>query len=73
MNEQTELVDMTAAVRTTPVTRDTRGPRGRSGRVRWLVALVVSVLVIGLAGGATVLLTASAGDAAVLAWVPASR
>jgi hypothetical protein len=43
---------------------------GRS-RLRWLVALIVLVLVVGAAAGAALLLTASAGDAAVLAYVPA--
>jgi hypothetical protein len=39
--------------------------------VKWLVALVVSLLVVGTAAGATLMLTAASGDAAVLAWAPA--
>ena len=58
-------------VPTEPVLTTVRPSRGNAGRIRWFVALVVTVVVLGLAGGATLLLTASAGDAAVLAWVPA--
>lgn len=61
------------AVPTVPVTSSPKaspaGP-GRS-RVRWLVALVATVLVAGTAAGATSLLTRDAGEAEVLAWTPA--
>lgn len=55
----------TSPVSSTPMTRP-----GRS-RVKWLVAAVVTLLVVGSAAGATLLLTADAGDAAVLSWAPA--
>ena len=56
---------------TVPVVAAPVAPRGRRSRLRWLVAMIVVVLVLGTAAGATLLLTASAGDAAVLAYVPA--
>ncbi len=68
MVDHVEPVLTVSAVTTEPLAAGARPARGRA---RWLVALVVAVLVLGLAGGATLLLTASAGDAAVLAWVPA--
>jgi len=43
---------------------------GRS-RIKWLVAALVTVLVVGTAAGATLVLTADAGDPAVLGWTPA--
>ncbi len=74
MNDMTDLgepIAVTEAVAAVPVAASVRAPGGARSRARWLIALVVAVLVLGLAGGATLLLTASAGDAAVLAWVPA--
>ena len=56
---------------TVPVVAAPVAPRGRRSRLRWLVAMIVTVLVVGTAAGATLLLTASAGDATVLAYVPA--
>jgi Protein of unknown function (DUF3352) len=56
---------------TTPIVAPPAAARPGRSRLRWLVALVVTVLVAGTAAGATLLLTASAGDAAVLAYVPA--
>ncbi len=60
------------AVPTTPVAPVTAaGPaRGSRSRVRWLAALVVTVVVVGLAAGATLLLTSDSGDPAVLAYAP---
>ncbi|MDP2350572.1 MAG: DUF3352 domain-containing protein [Chloroflexota bacterium] len=57
-------------VPTTPVSTAPTARPGRS-RVRWLVAALVTLLVVGSAAGATLLLTADAGDPAVLAWAPA--
>jgi hypothetical protein len=57
-------------VPTTPVAPIAAARPGRS-RVRWLIALVVSLLVVGTAAGATLMLTAASGDPAVLAWAPA--
>jgi hypothetical protein len=54
-----------------PVVQAPAAPRSRRGRLRWLVALVITALVVATAAGATLLLTASAGDSAVLAYVPA--
>jgi len=71
MTNHVEPVTPADVVPTVPLAAARRSARGAGGRVRWLVALVVAALVLGLAGGATLLLTASAGDAAVLAWVPA--
>jgi hypothetical protein len=59
------------AAPTVPVVATQAAPRSGRSRLRWLVALIVTVLVAGTAAGATLLLTASAGDAAVLAYVPA--
>jgi hypothetical protein len=59
-----------ASAPTAPVTATPAGRPGRS-RLRWLIALVVVALVAGTAAGATLMLTASAGDPEVLAWVPA--
>ena len=56
---------------TIPVVAAPPAPRSGRSKLRWLVALVITVLVAGTAGAATLLLTASAGDAAVLAYVPA--
>ena len=55
----------TGPVSTTPMNRP-----GRS-RVRWLIAAVIALVVVGSAAGATLLLTADAGDPAVLSWAPA--
>ncbi len=57
-------------VPTAPVATVAAGRPGRS-RVKWLLAGVLSLLVVGVAAGATLMLTASAGDPAVLAWAPA--
>lgn len=43
---------------------------GRS-RARWLVAAVLTLLVVGTAAGAALMLTADGGDPDVLAWTPA--
>ncbi|MEI7743586.1 MAG: DUF3352 domain-containing protein [Chloroflexota bacterium] len=43
---------------------------GRSP-VRWLAAALVTLVVVGLAAGATMFLTSDAGDPGVLAWTPA--
>ncbi len=59
------------AAPTVPVVATPTTPRAGRSRLRWLVALIVTVLVLGTAAGATLFLTASAGDAAVLAYVPA--
>jgi Protein of unknown function (DUF3352) len=47
-------------------------PTARPGgsRIKWLVALVVTVLVAGTAAGATLLLTGSETTSAVAAWAP---
>jgi hypothetical protein len=55
---------------TSPVQAITGARPGRS-RLKWLVAAVVVLLVVGTAAGATLLLTSDAGDPAVLAWAPA--
>ena len=39
--------------------------------MKWLIAAVVTLLIVGTAAGATLMLTASAGNADVLAWTPA--
>ncbi len=57
-------------VPTTPVSTTPTARPGRS-RVRWLVAAVVTLLVVGTAAGATLMLTADGGDPAVLSWTPA--
>ena len=60
-------------VPTAPVAPVASVPASRPGRSRlkWLVAAVVTLLVVGTAAGATLMLTASSGDPAVLAWAPA--
>jgi hypothetical protein len=58
------------AVPTAPVSTTTASRPGRS-RLKWLVAGLVVLLVAGTAAGATLLLTAKAGDPGVLAWAPA--
>jgi len=65
------LVPAVDAAPTVPVVATQLAPRSGRGRLRWLVALIITVLVAGTAAGATLLFTASAGDAAVLAYVPA--
>lgn len=57
-------------VATAPVAAATSPRVGRS-RAKWLVAAAVSLLVVGAAAGATLMLTADAGDASVLEWTPA--
>ncbi len=58
-----------APVATMPVTGTMRSRPGGS-RLRWLVALVVTILVAGTAVGAAALLTGDSGTADVLAWTP---
>ena len=57
-------------VPTAPVEQAATSRPGRS-RVKWLIAALVTLLVVGTAAGATLMLTASAGNADVLAWTPA--
>ncbi|MHB8892888.1 MAG: DUF3352 domain-containing protein [Candidatus Limnocylindrales bacterium] len=57
-------------VPTTPVSTTAPARPGRS-RVKWLVAGLVTLLVVGTAAGATLMLTAAPGDSAVVAWAPA--
>ena len=57
-------------VPTEPVSPVQSSRPGRS-RIKWLVALVVTLLVVGTAAGATLMLTGAAGDPAVLSWAPA--
>jgi Protein of unknown function (DUF3352) len=54
-------------------TRVAATPSARPGgsRLKWLVAVVVTVLVAGTAVGAAALLTGDSGNADVLAWTPA--
>jgi hypothetical protein len=60
------------AVATSPVAATAApGPTGRKHRLRWIAALVVTLLVAGTAAGATLLLTSDSGDPEVLAWTPA--
>ena len=62
----------TDAVPTSPVeTTQAAGSRGGKHRLRWIAALVVTLLVAGTAAGATLLLTSDSGDPEVLAWTPA--
>lgn len=56
-------------VATLPVSGSMASRPGGS-RLKWLVALVVTILVAGTAVGATVLLTGDSGAADVLAWTP---
>ena len=58
------------AAPTAPVATARPAGPGRS-RLRWLVAGIVTLLVVGTAAGATFLLTRDAGDPDVLAWTPA--
>jgi hypothetical protein len=58
-----------AAAPTTVVAPATRGRAGRS-KLKWAVALVVTVLVAGTAAAAAAVLTAGAGAPAIQAWVP---
>ena len=58
------------AAPTAPVAAARPAGPGRS-RLRWLVAGIVTLLVVGTAAGATFLLTRDAGDPDVLAWTPA--
>ena len=57
------------AAPTAPVAAARPAGPGRS-RLRWLVAGIVTLLVVGTAAGATFLLTRDAGDPDVLAWTP---
>jgi hypothetical protein len=59
-----------AAAPTTPVVASPASRPGGS-RIKWLVALVVTVLVAGTAAGATLLLTGSESASAVSSWAPA--
>ena len=61
---------MFEAVPTTPVAPTVGARPGRS-RLKWLAAGLVTLLVVGTAAGATLLLTSDSGDPAVLAWTPA--
>ena len=54
---------------TAPVASTVAAGPGRN-RLRWLIAGVVTLLVVGAAAGATLLLTRDAGDPDVLAWTP---
>ncbi|OGO59716.1 MAG: hypothetical protein A2V85_05875 [Chloroflexi bacterium RBG_16_72_14] len=58
------------AAPTAPVAVATTAGPGRS-RLRWLIAGLVTLLVVGTAAGATFLLTRDAGDPDVLVWAPA--
>ncbi len=58
------------AVPTAPVAATAAAPRGGRHRLRWIAALVVTLLVAGTAAGATLLLTGDSGDPDVLAWTP---
>jgi hypothetical protein len=58
------------AAPTMPVAMAASAGPGRS-RLRWLIAGIVTLLVVGAAAGATFLLTRDAGDPDVLAWTPA--
>ncbi len=63
------------AVQPAPISAVTPVPPVRAGtgrsRVRWLAAIVVTVIVALGAAGATLLLTAGAGNPEVLSWTPA--
>jgi hypothetical protein len=59
-----------ASVATAPVAPAVTSRPGRS-RTRWIAALIVTLLVVGTAAGATLMLTADAGNPGVLAWTPA--
>lgn len=64
--------DPAPAVATSPVAgAAARGSRGRAGRLRWIAALAVTLVVVGAAAGATLLLTGDSGDPDVLAYTPA--
>lgn len=58
------------AVATAPVETAKAGPRPGRSMIKWIVAAVVVLLVAGTAAGATLLLTSTSGDPAVLAWSP---
>ncbi len=58
-------------VPTSPVTPPPAAARPGRNRLKWLVAGLVTLLVVGTAAGASVLLTSDSGDPAVLAWTPA--
>lgn len=65
-------VEAASPIATQPVSTIPGGPAapGRN-RLRWLVALVVTVFVVGAAGISTFLLTREAGAPEVLSWAPA--
>jgi hypothetical protein len=54
-----------------PVTPVTTTRRGGRSPVRWFVAALVILLLVGVGAGAVTMLTAQAGDPSVLAWTPA--
>ena len=60
------------AVATEPVAAIKSGSRPGRSKIKWLVAALVTVLVVGTAAGATLVLTADAGNPAVLDWTPAN-
>jgi hypothetical protein len=62
--------DGVMAAPTVPVEPATASPR-RGGRLKWIVAGVVTILVAGTAAGATWMLTRDAGSPAVMDWAPA--
>ena len=59
----------TQAVERMPASGRSSAGAGRS-RIRWIAALVITALVVSVAAGATLMLTAAAGDPDVLAWAP---
>jgi hypothetical protein len=58
------------ATPTAPVEPAPASP-GRGGRLKWIAAAVVTVIVVGVAAGATWLLTRDSGSPAVMDWAPA--
>lgn len=69
--DQTQAHEAPEAATTSPVGPVMTPPRTGRGRLRWIVALVVTALVVASAAGATLLFTASTGQSEVLAWAPA--
>ncbi len=62
--------DAVMATPTMPVEPTAANPR-RGGRLKWIVAGVITILVAGTAAGATWLLTRDSGSPAVMDWAPA--